>query len=295
MEEKSKNKWLVPVGIGCAVLLCLCLVGVGAVYFLGDRVAGQLPFDLGQFSDGDLLPEPGEDAQPGGQLNVTEEAFPADSAADESEDTTPPLPGTTYTGGQYVSDTEMFDDFSSDSLGWLEFDDGSTILKYENQMYSFEITETDYLDWTYVPAPFYPSTIQFDVQARPGEVDGSVGVNCLYLDESNHYYVEIDLGFQDAIFAMVKDDEFVPLTEQNDDGQYWQKLSYLNSPPESVNTIMVTCTPETITLYVNGQFEYEIQVSDPLAGPGDMALFLYTYETAASGYKVYFDNVLVEE
>ena len=170
-----------------------------------------------------------------------------------------------------------------------------TILKYENQEYSFEITETDYVDWTYVPTQFYPSTIQFDVHARPGPVDGSFGVNCRYQDEDNHYYVEIDLGYQDAIFAMFKDGEFVPLTEQNDEGLYWQKLANLNSPPDTVNTIKVTCTKDSITLWVNGQFEYEVPVSDPFEQPGDMALFLYTYEDATSGYKVYFDNVLAEE
>ena len=182
-----------------------------------------------------------------------------------------------------------------DALGWLEYDDGATIIKYEDQRYSFEITETDYLDWTYVPAPFFPSTIRFDVQAKPGPADGSFGVNCQYLDEDNHYYVEIDLSFQDAIFAMIKDGEFVPLTEADAEGQYWLPLSNLNSPPDSVNTIQVTCTQNTLSLWVNGQFEYEVQVSDPFTEPGEMALFLYTYEDAASGYKVYFDNVLVEE
>ena len=62
-----------------------------------------------------------------------------------------------------------------------------------------------------------------------------------------------------------------------------------------VNTIKVTCTKDSITLWVNGQFEYEVPVSDPFEQPGDMALFLYTYEDATSGYKVYFDNVLAEE
>ena len=287
MEEKSKNKWLVPVGIGCVVLLCLCLGGAAGIYFLGDQLTDQLPFNFDQFTDGDVLPQPAnENAQP---------VAPAVTTEVEDPPTDPDMIDPSLTGGQYITDTALFDDFSSDAIGWLEYDDGSTIIQYEDQMYSFEVTETDYLDWTYVPAPFYPTSIQFDVQARPGPVDGSFGVNCQYVDEENHYYVEIDLGFQDAIFGMIRDGEFVPLTEADDEGQYWQKLDNLNSPPDSVNTIQVTCTQNTITLWVNGQLEHEILVSDPLEGPGDMALFVYTYDNATSGYKVYFDNVLVEE
>ncbi len=287
MEEKRTNKWILPVAIGCVVLLCLCGLIIGGFFFVSSRTGQELPFNIGRFTDGGLLPQPAdENVQPAGPVATVDVEEPP---------TDPDMIDPSLTGGQYITDTALFDDFSSDAIGWLEYNDGSTIIQYEDQMYSFEITETDYLDWTYVPAPFYPSTIQFDVQARPGPVDGSFGVNCQYVDEDNHYYVEIDLGFQDAIFAMVRDGEFVPLTEADDEGQYWQNLDNLNSPPDSVNTIQVNCTQDKITLWVNGQLEYEILVSDPLDGPGDMALFLYTYENAASGYKVYFDNVLVEE
>ena len=33
---------------------------------------------------------------------------------------------------------------------------------------------------------------------------------------------------------------------------------------------------------------------DPFTEPGDMALFVYTYDYATDGYKVFFDNVIVE-
>lgn len=287
MEEKRTNKWILPVAIGCVVLLCLCVLVIGGFFVVSSRTGQELPFNIDRFTDGGLQPQPAD-----------ENAIPVEPPATldvEDPSTDPEMIDPSLTGGQYITDTALFDDFSSDAIGWLEYDDGSTIIQYEDQMYSFEVTETDYLDWTYVPAPFYPTSIQFDVQARPGPVDGSFGVNCQYVDEDNHYYVEIDLGFQDAIFGMIRDGEFVPLTEADDEGQYWQRLDNLNSPPDSVNTIQVTCTQNTITLWVNGQLEYEILVSDPLEGPGEMALFLYTYENATSGYKVYFDNVLVEE
>ena len=287
MEEKRTNKWIVPVAIGCVVLLCLCGLIIGGFFVITSRTGQELPFNIDRFTDGGLLPQPADDnAEQPGPVAATEVVEPPT----DQESIDPSL-----TEGQYITETALYDDFSSDALGWLEYDDGATIIKYEDQRYSFEITETDYLDWTYVPAPFFPSTIRFDVQAKPGPADGSFGVNCQYLDEDNHYYVEIDLSFQDAIFAMIKDGEFVPLTEADAEGQYWLPLSNLNSPPDSVNTIQVTCTQNTLSLWVNGQFEYEVQVSDPFTEPGEMALFLYTYEDAASGYKVYFDNVLVEE
>jgi hypothetical protein len=278
MEENRSRKWLMPVGIGCLVLLCICIGLFAAIYVLGDRFTSQLPFDIDQFTDGDFLPVPEEG------FGLNDGGTADDTTRDEDS----------LSSGQTDTGTYFADDFSTTGLGWVEYDDGSTIIKYEDGAYSFEVTEPDYLDWTYVPTSFLPTTIQFDVRGRTGPQDGSFGVNCNYLDEDNHYYVEIDLGFQDAIFAMVQNGEFVPLTEETSEGQYWQKLTYLESPPETVNNIKVTCTQQTITLWVNGQFEYEIQVSDPFTEPGDMALFVYTYDYATDGYKVYFDNVIVE-
>jgi hypothetical protein len=93
---------------------------------------------------------------------------------------------------------------------------------------------------------------------------------------------------------MTRNGEYSYLTEQNPDGEYYLELSnmYSYSTP---NTIKVDCTPTMITLWVNGQFEFEVPISNSLSGLGDMALFVYTYEDAENGYKVIFDNVLVEE
>ena len=283
MEENKSRKWLLPVGIGCLVLLCICIGLAVGIFVIGERFTSRLPFDIDEFTDGSFIP-------------TMEESFGLDEGAtvDDGSGSDTGSTANGSSGGQTSTDSYFADDFSTSDLGWLEYDDGATIIKFEEGAFSFEVTEPDYLDWTYVPTSFYPTTIEFDVRGRSGPQDGSFGVNCNYLDENNHYYVEIDLGFHDAIFAMIQDGEFVPLTEETSEGQYWLKLSYLNDPPDSINHVKVSCTQQTITLWINDQLEYEIQVSDPFTEPGDMALFLYTYDYATDGYKVFFDNVIVE-
>jgi hypothetical protein len=73
--------------------------------------------------------------------------------------------GSTPTVGQHLDDYSLFDDFSSDELGWPRYDDGTTRLAYEDEAYGFQITEPDYYDWAYFPVEFFPDEIRFDVRS----------------------------------------------------------------------------------------------------------------------------------
>jgi hypothetical protein len=296
MEEKKTNKWLIPVGIGCVVLLCLCVVIPAILYFtLGNTFTDQIPFDIDGFTDLGVPEQDGPTVDiPPVNTDSTDPEIDVEPPSNVGPDVPTGPTGKEMTGGQYVTDTELFDDFSSDALEWPIYDDGITILKYENQGYSFEITQPDYVDWAYVPTPFFPSKIQFDIEGTSTYEDGTFGVFCNYQDEDNYDYAEFSLHYLDVVFGMTRDGEYSYLTEQNPDGEYYLELSnmYSYSTP---NTIKMDCTPTLLTLWVNGQLEFEIPIASPLPDLGDMALFIYTYEDAANGYKVIFDNVLVEE
>jgi hypothetical protein len=95
-----------------------------------------------------------------------------------------PAPG--LTGDQRLDDFSLFDDFSSEALGWPVYDDGITLLGYEDGAYGFQITGPEYYDWAYFPVDFIPYEIEFDVKTTSGAQDGTAGVFYHFQDEDNY-------------------------------------------------------------------------------------------------------------
>jgi hypothetical protein len=195
------------------------------------------------------------------------------------------------TGKQRLDDHSLFDDFSSDSLGWPRFDDGKTILAYEDGAYSIQITEPDYWDWVYLPGTFNPEVIQFDVRGPTGVQEGSFGVLCQFEDEDNHYYVEFDLGYKSYLIAQYFQGEYLQLSDPGPDDSAWQGTDAFGSP-SGVNSIEIRCSLDTIVLSINGELVDEVQVHQALDRSGAAGLFVYAFSDAGpEGYKVWFDNV----
>ncbi|MBI3160512.1 MAG: hypothetical protein HYZ26_13020 [Chloroflexi bacterium] len=218
-------------------------------------------------------------AQPPAGTSPTEEAASAPT----------PIPETGeqgLTGQQSVDEYRLFDDFSSEALGWPVYDGGRTILRYENQSYSLQVTQPNFYDWAFIPADFFVYEVWFDVQGASGEQDGTFGVMCQYQDEGNYYFVEFDLGTSEYRIGHVQDDYESTLTEPE-----WTFSPDLYSAT-SVNRIGVGCTLGSITLFINDQWANEVSIAAPFENPGEAAFFVYAFDTADSdGYKVIIDNV----
>jgi hypothetical protein len=200
------------------------------------------------------------------------------------------------TGNQYQDEFSIFDDFSSNALEWPEYDDGITILQYENGAYSFQITEPDFFDWAYAPVDFWPNAIQFDVWGLPGVQEGTFGVFCQFQDIDNYYFVEIDLETHEFLMAQYLAGEYIPLTIPDENGQYWLSAEPLRPFPDDVNRIDLSCYQDFMVLVINDALVYHATITDPFPTPGEMAFFVYTFSTARpEGYKVFFDNVSVQQ
>lgn len=287
--NNSNLKWWLLGGAGCLIILCLCVVAVGAYLLINNSVS--LPFAeptvaaatptlrvLEPLTTATPIPEtPTGDATP----------MPEATAAPE-EPTAPPA-----NGSQWSDDTTLVDDFSSKDMGWVEYDDGSTIIQYADGAYSFKIAEPDYYDWAYVPVDFYPTYIEFDVWGLPGEQNGTVGVMCQIEDEDNHYYVELDLGYREYIVATIIDGDTTYLTGAGTDDDIWSSTNAIKASPEEVNRVMVVCTPDMISLSVNGEQVYSQNLDEPHLPANEMGLFVFANKDAADGYQVFFDNVTV--
>ena len=283
--KKSRNFpwWGVVLGVGCGCILCIGVAGVGGFGYYYIQQTSQ-PIFTEVISP--LPSTPTNRPAPASSPVIPE---PTASITPESISSEPAL-----TGDQQVKEFYLYDDFSSDALGWSVYDDGKTINKYENEQYSIQIMEPEYYDWSFVPVNFAPYEISFDMQGLNGQQNGTFGVFCQFQDEDNYYYVEFDLEDRSYVIAQVIDGEHIPLTPENAQGQYWQDAIPLKSTPNEVNRIAISCYLDTITLFINDEWMTNASVPTPFDQPGDMALFVYAYEFAGDeGYKIYFDNVEV--
>ena len=309
--KKQSRLWLIPVlGVGCLCLFCFGVLVVGGFLYLLDQSASPT------YADGvpeitvvaEVIIEPTSTLEnlatltaisPTEETQPTETALPAPTDLPVPTETqiadSQPTPDNGLTGNQKRDDTSFFDDFSSKSLDWPEYDDGVTILKYEDEAYSFQITEADYFDWAYFPVDFSPNSVSFEVWGLPGQQDGTFGMMCQFQDIENYYYVEIDLEVNEFVIAQFKADEYIPLTIANDEGQYWHKADPLSASPEQVNQISIECSLDFIVLAINDSLVYATEVSEPFNTPGETAFFVYAFSFAGpEGYKVFFDNVAAD-
>jgi hypothetical protein len=199
--------------------------------------------------------------------------------------------GTTRDRSQHLDAHSLFDDFSSDGLGWPRYDDGTTLLDYEDQAYSFQVTEPAYYDWVYFPGEFIPYEIQFDARAASQADDGTFGVFCQFQDEDNYYYVEFDIAGKYYLIGQVVDGTDTDLTSPVNGPEDGPNTDALN-PPTAINHIGVSCNLDSISLTINGKSVADVRVQKPFDQPGPAAFFVYVFEDASEkGYKVYFDNV----
>ena len=283
--------WTLIIGAGCLGFMCVVIVAAGGLAFFSDLniVLPAVPVLDGTTTSIPATSMPATVlVQPSQPTNLPDPT-PAPSPTAKPTDS-----GPTLTGDQHLDDHSLYDDFSSDALGWPTFDDGSTILKYENLAYSFQVTEPEYYDWAYFPVDFIPYEIWFDVQGQTGLQEGTFGVFCHIQDADNYYYAEFDLETNSYILAQRLNGEDIPLTKQNTVGQFWYETSALKSPPTTVNRIGVSCYLDSITLFINDQWVDEVNVKQPFDKVGEAAFFVYAFDFAGeNGYKVLFDNVEV--
>lgn len=262
--------WGIALGVGCICIVCAGFALVGGLVLFSNS-----PEPLSTDVVSTVLPPPTE------RPALTEVPVLPESSS-------------SLTGAQQVRDTYLYDDFSSDALGWPVFNDGKTIIQYEDGQYSFHIKESEYYDWSYVPITFGPTDISFDVNGLDGPQNGTFGVLCGYQDENNYDYVEFSLGDRSYMIGQYVNGEDIPLTQKNAQGQYWQEANALNQSPSAANRIAISCYPDFITLYINDTWVTEASVQKPFDNLGEMALFVYAYSSPdKNGYKVFFDNVEV--
>jgi len=305
-KKKRGFLWLIPVGIGCMGLICICGLAAIVLYNMQTPFSGfswttptSVPEIVAAPTEIQSQPEVPAETQPPEPTDWPTAVAPTETPWPTAEPTEAPSPSPeepVFTGNQYRDEFSLFDDFSSKALEWSEYDDGISIIQYEQEAYSFQVTGKDYFDWAYAPVDFWPNAIQFDVWGLPGTQNGTFGVFCQFQDIDNYYFVEIDLETHEFVMGQYLAGEFIPSTPPDEDGQYWLSADPLKPYPDDVNRIDLSCSQDFMVLAINDALVYHATISDPFPNPGEMAFFVYTFDFAGpEGYKVFFDNVGVQQ
>jgi len=183
------------------------------------------------------------------------------------------------TGQQRLSDTEFFDDFSSNELNWSQDDDASSAVGYEDGKYFMEVKVPDYRHLVYTPVE-YLTHLDFSAEVVSGAANGAFGVICYWKDFDNHHYVYFDLYDNSFYIGFIENGEWNDLIDP---------VKF--NKPSGAQRYAVDCTPGLIAVYVNDQLTQEIEVNMPVQ-PAEMLLAIMGWSDAQpGGIKVLFDDV----
>jgi hypothetical protein len=188
-------------------------------------------------------------------------------------------------GGQAKSDHDIRDDFSTKKFAWCVAEDDIAISGYEDGAYFMHALQPNYRTLCFAPVSFFPTGGEFDARVPEEYRGGTFGLLCHYDPPGDFYSIEFDLDSRSLYLRQRLDGESLPLTDPE-----WIDLVHLKPSASETNHFQVTCDPDLIRVFVNGELEADLPL-DPPAKPGDMALFVKGWESMGPrGYKVLFDN-----
>jgi len=263
--KSKRNIYLV----GCALGALACCALVGALMVVGLVLNDESDSISNLFSDPTATSAP-----PTATLAPT--FAPAKPTAPPPQQTQA-KPG--LTGQQRLSETEFFDDFSSDELHWSQDDDASSAVGYEDGKYFMEVKTPDYRHLVYTPVE-YLTHLDFSAEVVSGSANGAFGVICYWEDFDNHHYVYFDL-YENRFY--------IGFIENGDWNDLIDPVKF--NKPSGSQRYAVDCTPGLIAVYVNDQLSQEIEVNMPVQ-PAEMLLAIMGWQDAQpGGMKVLFDDI----
>jgi hypothetical protein len=283
----SSDKKTLPVilgVVGCLGLTCIGLLVLGGVLFFRNtlavaptpRVIPPVPTQARQ----PTLPV----AQP--TLSPLATLTPLATLAPLSTQSAPEVLVWPADVEQTLTEDYFSDNFSDNRYDWADVTNNERFWGFEEGHYGFHLFEPDYSIWAYLPVTFTPATIGFDAAVQPGFEQGGYGVLCHYQDEDNFHFVSVDPWNREYSIGYVLNGEYETLLSE-----MWMPSQRLNQSAHAVNSLMVSCEADVITLFINNELEAQAELGARVEG-GDVAVFGETWEdTPAAGFKVWIDNL----
>jgi hypothetical protein len=275
-KPRSRRMWYL-LGGGAALLACCALVGI---LLIVSALNGNSSFSLSLFSTDTPTPTATATHTPTPTITPT----PPPTNTPVPPPTQPPAvptsttsSGPALTGSQTLTDTEFFDDFSSDALGWAVNTTDNTSVGYEGEGYSINIITPGYVQVVEPPVEAL-NHLEFNADVISGRGNGAFGIACYYVDIDNFTYMVFDSDSQNVLFAEYVNNEYKQLSD-------WIG----HSQPVSGARFSGDCTAGGMVAYVNNTPVAQISVNKP-DGPFKMWLFAITWNDSGGRMKVLFDN-----
>jgi len=297
--KKSNKLPYILGGIGCLGLLCIGMIVAGVILFSRnatkiEELTQGVPVQITQPAVQPQAPPTRVAAptQPAAPTQVPAPTEPAPSTQ-AMQPTAVPLPTQAVVEPvvwppdieQQLTSSYFSDNFSSNQYDWAEVADDIRIWGFEEGHYALHMFEPDYSIWAYLPVEFNPTTIGYDAAVQPGYEQGGYGVLCFYEDEDNFHFVSLDPYNKEYSIGYVENGEYIALMDE-----MWMPSTALKDSLYAVNTLMVSCDADMITLFVNDTFEAQAKLP-ALETPGVSAIFGEAWEDMPEpGFKVFIDN-----
>lgn len=293
--KKSNKLPYILGGIGCLGLLCIGMIVAGVILFSRnasqiEEIVESVPLQITQPAVQPQAP-PTRVVMPTEALPPTVEPQPPQA----EQPTAIPQPPQQVAAepvvwppdvDQQMTSGYLSDNFSSNQYDWADVDDEIRKWGFEDGRYALHMYEPDYTVWAYLPVEFGPTNIGFDAAIQPGYEQGAYGVLCFYEDELNYHFISVDPWNQEYSIGYVKDDEYVALMEN-----MWMPTDALRDSVYEVNTVMVTCDADMITLFINETFVGQAPLPE-MKTPGTTAILGESWEDMPeAGFKVLIDNL----
>lgn len=290
-KKNSKLPFILG-GIGCLGLLCIGMIVAGVILFSRNATA------IKEISQG----KPQQITQPAVQPQAppTRVALATQVPAPTQPPPTPQPQPTAISQpaqtnsepvvwppdvDQLMSSSYFSDNFSNNQYEWADVDDGIRRWGFEGGRYVMHLYEPDYSVWAYAPIEFEATTLGYDAAVQQGFEQGGFGVLCFYKDEDNFHFVSLDPYNKEYSIGYVKNGDYISLMDE-----MWMPSTALKDSLYEVNSLMVSCDSDMITLFVNSKFEAQAQLP-ALQTPGTMAIFGESWEDMPEpGFKVLIDN-----
>jgi hypothetical protein len=185
------------------------------------------------------------------------------------------------TGQQQLTDERLFDDFSSDALGWAQDDNPVGASSLQDGGYVLSVKVANKGIFTRVPLKMNPNHIQFKAKVLSGGNGGLYGVRCLRTSEENYYEVWLDPSIQS--YKLLQFEAGASPAVWID----WKETSAFNQDGRE-DDVIIECLPGMISLWLNGSpvFDQTVQAEN-----GVMYLVVKTYIEMTQPFVVRFDDV----
>jgi hypothetical protein len=175
------------------------------------------------------------------------------------------------------------DDFADVDSGWDVFDEDNTTASYAAGEYRVGVFQDSYMAWgNPKDQQFDNVVVEVDARTEEGPLDNNYGILVRYQPDGNSFYwFEISADGYYSV-DILNADEWDGLVD-------WVESDAINQGIGATNHIMVVCSGDQFSFYVNGT--YLTGVSDSTFSSGNIGLAVGTFDEP--GAIVHFDNLQV--